>query len=121
LIVKCRLPKDGWPTINAMIGVIRSAMNALTSDANSLPYPSWAVGRIKRSRPRAAPLLIPFGDVARERDRPLGSAELGRQVVEAVGGARGKRHAIAGLRGSASGGGPDAGGRAGDEGRRDRP
>ena len=37
LIVNDRPPKFGWPKIIAMIGVIRSAMNALTSAANTAP------------------------------------------------------------------------------------
>ena len=43
------------------------------------------------------------------------AAELGGQLAEPVGGARGEREAVAGLDGGARGGGADARGGAGDE------
>ena len=67
------------------------------------------------ARATSASLVLPLGDVAAHRDRPLVAAELARERVELVLRARREHEPVAGLGGVAGGGGADAGGGAGDQ------
>ena len=60
-------------------------------------------------------LLVPFGHVAGDRDRALVTPELGGQLAQAIGRARGQHEPVAGGRGLSRGGGSDPARGAGDQ------